>query len=322
MLINKRMFRMKKILTLFIVLLLVFVVGCTKKEEITVAGKAFVGGTQGLVISFLPNSPPAEVFDTDNPFPISVKLENKGEFDVPSGAAIVSITGIRAEDFGVSSNTLLKSSAEDMDAVRIDAQGNIVSGGYTTIDFPDNMQYAAKVAGSLSFPIRANVCYEYGTNAQGQLCIRKDLRGVTGEAGVCDPNRQVPAENSGAPVQITNIKQNVAGSNKIDFFFTVKQTGTAADSLFKTGSKCDSALANRDVVLIKVEDPGLGTLTCSGLRDGTSISGYITLFNGEREVRCTQTITTPEDAITPIKISLTYGYKQYADTQLKVKHAE
>ena len=311
----------KKTITLIVVLLLIFLAGCTKKEESAVVGKAYVGGTQGLAISFLPNLPPNEVFDTDNPFSISVKIENKGEFEVPSGAAIVSITGIRAEDFGVNSNNLLESSAEDMSAVRIDAEGNIVSGGYTTIDFPE-MNYAAKVSGSLSFPIRASVCYEYGTNAQGQLCIRKDLRGVTGQAGVCDPNRQVPAENSGAPVQITNIRQNVAGSNKIDFFFTVKQTGTSVDSLFRAGSRCDSVLANRDVVFVSVEDPGLGTLTCSGLKDGTATSGYVTLFNGEREIRCSQTITTPEDAITPVKVSLTYGYKQYVDTQLKVKHAE
>ncbi|MEK6886870.1 MAG: hypothetical protein AABW88_03485 [Nanoarchaeota archaeon] len=312
---------MKKAITLFMVLLLIFVAGCAKKTETNAAGKAFVGGTQGLAISFLPNLPPTEVFDTDNPFSISVKLENKGEFDIPTGAARVSITGIRAEDFRLTSNSLLKSSEEDMGAVRIDAQGNIVAGGYTTMDFPE-MNYATKVSGSLSFPVRASVCYEYGTNAQGQLCVRKDLRGVTGQASVCDPNRQVPAENSGAPVQITNIRQNVAGSNKIDFFFTIKQMGTSVDSLFKKGSKCDSALANRDVVFVEVEDPGLGTLTCSGLKDGTATSGYVTLFNGEREVRCSQIITNPEDVITPVKVSLTYGYKQFIDVQLKVKHAE
>ena len=98
--------------------------------------------------------------------------------------------------------------------------------------------------------------------------------------------------------------------------------GTPADSLFKKGTKCDTALANRDVVFVQVKDPGLGTLTCSGLKEGTATSGYVTLFNGEREIRCSQTVTNPEDVITPIKVSLTYGYKQYVDAQLKVKHAE
>ena len=314
----------KRLATILTVFTLVILVGCSKSEETNLAGKAFVGGTQGLVISFLTNSPPAEVFDTDNPFSISVKVENKGEFDVPAGSAKVSITGILAKDFGVSSTDLSKSTEEDMGAVRIDTQGNVVAGGYTTVDFPE-MNKVTPVAGSSFAPsIRANVCYEYGTNAQGQLCIRKDLRGVTGEASVCDPNRVVPAENSGAPVQITSIKQNVAGANKIDFFFTIKQMGTTVDSLFKKGTNCDVNLANRDVVWVEVEDTELGTLTCSGLKDGTSTTGYVTLFNGEREVRCSQIIDSDKlgDAITPLKVSLTYGYKQYVDTQLKVKHAE
>ena len=313
---------MKKITAIFAIFLLLVLVGCKEEEQTTFSGKAFIGGTSGLDISFLSNLPPSEVFDTDNPFSISVKVENKGEYNIEREEDIdISISGIRPEDFGVSSSELSANSPEPLEGVRIDAEGNVVSGDYETVDFPE-MKYASTVSGTLTFPIRANVCYEYGTNAQGQLCIRKDLRGVTGEASVCDPNREVPAENSGAPVQILNIRQNVAGSNKIDFFFTIRKVGAVADTLYKKGTNCDTALANRDIVYVDVQDTGLGTLTCSGLKDGTATSGYVTLFNNEREVRCSQTITSPEDIITPLKVSLTYGYKQFVDTQLKVKHAE
>lgn len=306
---------------LFIFFLLL-VAGCAKQAATGPTGKAFVGGTQGLAISFLSNQPPAEVFDVDFPFQIGLKLENKGEFDINDPNTVkLSINGIVPADFKVNSGDLQKSSPELLKGKRIDSQGQVIAGDIVTVDFPQ-MQYATTVNGRIPFTIRANVCYEYGTKAQGSLCVRKDLRGTTGEAAICNPDRTVPAENSGAPVQITAFRQNVAGTNKIDFFFTITKSGPQADSLFKTGSSCDTALPNRDVVYVDVADTGLGDLQCFGLNGGTSSrSGYATLFNGQREIHCSQTITNPVDAEKVISVSLTYAYKQYVDTQLFVKHA-
>jgi hypothetical protein len=309
-----------KLLIGLMVFLLIFAAGC-KKQEQTTAGKAFLGGTQGLQISFLSGLPPADVFDKDNPFQVGVKIENKGEFDIETASDIdVSVTGINPQDFGVTASQLMLNSPEPIKGVKIDGSGNVIAGDFVTLEFPE-MNYEREVSGTVPFTVRANVCYEYGTKAQGKLCVRKDLRGVTGEAGVCDPLRQVPAENSGAPIQITNIRQTVSGSNKIDFFFTIRNMGAAGDSLHKSGSSCDTAVANRDVVYIEVADTGLGELTCSGLRDGTTgTSGYVTLFNNEREVRCSQTLDAPEDFEKVVEINLRYSYKQYVDTQLNVKH--
>lgn len=312
----------KKIITILAVFLLVFLAGCTEKEETSVAGKSFVGGTQGLALTFLSGLPPAEVFDSDNPFQIGVKIENKGEYDIEdANGVVISITGINAADFGTSASDLVMNPEDALNGARIDSSGNVVAGDYTTVEFPE-MNYHTIVSGSVPFTVRANACYEYGTKAQGRLCVRKDLRGVTGEAGVCNPDRVVPAENSGAPIQITNFKQNVAGSNKIDFFFTIKKVGAIGDSLHKSGSNCDSvSVANRDIVYVEVEDTDLGSLSCSGLKDGTATSGYVTLFNDEREVRCSQTIDDPDDFEKVVQINLEYEYKQYIDTQIKVKHA-
>ncbi|MBN2420918.1 hypothetical protein JXB27_01410 [Candidatus Woesearchaeota archaeon] len=314
----------KKTQLLFAVILLLVVVGCSETEETaTFKGKAFVGGSEGLALSFLPGQPPSEVFDTDNPFQIAVRLENRGEYDIESaGNVIVSITGVNPSNFGVSSSQLTKQSPDPLDGVRIDSSGNKISGDDVVVDFPE-MNYFSEIQGSVDFTVRANACYEYGTKAQAKLCIKEDLRGTTGEAGVCNPDRIVPIENSGAPVQITNMEQNVAGSNKIDFFFTIKKVGSASDSLHKTGTVCGTEVSSRDVVYIDVEDTRLGTLTCSGLTGGTATAGYVTLYSDAREVRCTQVIDESNmiDAEVPLSIDVKYGYKQYVDTQLIVKHA-
>jgi len=313
----------KKRTLVFSLALLLFLAACAPQQETSgvTAGGAFVGGSQGLEVSFLSGLPPAEVFDSDNPFQISVKIENRGEYDIVNINDVkVSITGINPSDFGVSQTDLTASPEDELEGVEIDGSGNVVSGAFTTIDFPE-MQYQTEVSGSVPFTIRANICYEYGTKSQGRLCVRKDLRGVTGEVGVCNPDRQVPAENSGAPVQIINFRQNVAGTEKIDFFFTIRKVGAASNTLHKSATSCDTAVANRDVVFVEVTDTGLGTLTCSGLKDGTATSGFVTLFNNQREIRCSQTIDNLDDFEKVVEVQLTYDYKQFVDTQIRVKHS-
>jgi len=303
--------------------LLLFATGCPGPEEpTTTIGKAFVGGSQGLEITFLTGLPPSDVFDTDNPFQVGLKIENKGEFSIDNKNDIqITITGINPEDFGVTSAQLSDASPDPLQGRRLDGAGNVIQGDFTTVEFPE-MQYVNTISGSIPFTIRANVCYEYGTKAQGKLCIAEDLRGITGEPSICDPNRVIPAENSGAPIQITNFRQNVAGPNKVDFFFTIRKTSGVTDSLFKKGSSCDPLLANRDVVWVDVSETGLGTLTCSGLREGTTTTGFVTLFNNEREIRCSQVVDDPADLEKVIDIELTYAYKEFIDRTLNVKHAE
>ena len=308
-------------LVIGLLILLLVATGCPKDEETTgPAGRAFVGGTQGLVISFLSGLPPTNVFDSDNPFQIGLKIENKGEQDIEAAQDItITITGINPADFGVSSSDLTATSPEPLQGTSIDSEGNTIEGHFTTFEFPE-MEYIDEVSGSVPFTIRANACYEYGTRSQGKLCVRRDLRGVLGEAGICDPNRQVPAENSGAPVQIINFKQNVAGTNKIDFFFTIQKTGSTQDTLHKKGTQCGSAIADRDIVWVDVSDTGLGPLKCTGLRDGTDTTGFVTLFSDTREIRCSQTLTKLDDFEKVIDIELTYSYKQFIDQTLNVKH--
>ena len=92
--------------------------------------------------------------------------------------------------------------------------------------------------------------------------------------------------------------------------------------MHKTGTTCDSVtLSNRDVIYVDVKDTGLGELKCSGLTGGTATAGYTTLFNGEREIRCSQTINNPIDFETPFNIELKYGYKQFVETKINVKHS-
>jgi len=96
---------------IIILIISLFLVGCASQEEEVDeqnAQSAFIGGTDGLKLSFIQNAPPSDVFaaETDdngnvvstNGFNVNVKIENVGETQV--GEYSVSLTGINPGDFG------------------------------------------------------------------------------------------------------------------------------------------------------------------------------------------------------------------------------
>lgn len=302
---------------ILITLLLITAIGCTKQSATTTTGKAFIGGNKGLAMSFLTGAPPESVFDTDNPFTISVKLDNVGEYDIAKADATVEITGIDPASFNTTAAALKKDSPEDLKGASLDSAGNIIQGVTTTVDF-DNLQYQSKVSGTVSFTLIASACYEYGTRAQAKLCILKDLIGRTTESRFCNPNNEnIAAESSSAPVQVMTMSENVLGANKVAFAFKIKNTGTG--NLYQKATECNPSIPTRDKVWVDVTNTGLGDLTCSGLKDGTATMGYVTLYNNEASVRCTQTITDPRDADKVVEVKLTYGYKESIQKTLQVK---
>ena len=72
----------KKIIALILVMGVLFLTGCTTNPGSgkTTQKDPFIGGTDGLVISFQKDAPPAEVFDRKNfPFQVEVKLKNENK---------------------------------------------------------------------------------------------------------------------------------------------------------------------------------------------------------------------------------------------------
>ena len=77
---------------LFVVVLIVlFIVGCqgggTTSQYVE---EDYHKGTQGVVISFLPNAPPSRVYEDDS-LDISIQLENKGAY--PEGNNFYTLIG-------------------------------------------------------------------------------------------------------------------------------------------------------------------------------------------------------------------------------------
>jgi hypothetical protein len=311
---------MKKLTAIILIISIsLFIFGCEQGTESTTQERAFIGGEKGLEISFFEGAPPEIVYDKDYPFSIDIKIQNVGEWDVKKQDAIFTIKGLNPEDFGKTLSELTKQSPEDLNGAYRDPEGRAIEGTLTSLEF-ENLQYQGEVAGTVTFIVRADACYEYGTKAASKICVLEDLLGVTrrtGEKPVCEPNEAKAVENSGAPVHVTNLKETVVAVDKISFTFDVEHVGQGV--IHQKNTDCSTEYLQQNKVYVKV-DTGISGLTCSGLEGGTN-EGFTSLFQGKRTILCQQSLPTSRgDFEKPINIELTYGYSEYIDKELKVRH--
>ncbi len=310
-------FPLGKRLIAFLVIGLFVLVGC-EEDVASPSGKEtpFIGGTDGLLIDLLDDSPPEEVTDGGNyPFDVVVKLENAGEEMIVKEDVVVEISGIDPGEFGLTEEDLVKNPDEDLEATRKSPEGSKVKGTLTYVTFP-GFNYAGSLSGNTPFIFRADVCYKYRTITNSKLCILEDLIEVDDDA-LCKANERKTTHNSGAPVQVTSFEENVRGTNKIAFTFEIEHRGNGR--IYKADTGCDVDLrTDEDKVWINVSS-GLENLKCTGLGD-LDTEGYVNLYDGKRTVTCTQEIDSPSNREKTVKINLVYDYEDDTTTQIIVKH--
>ncbi len=310
----------KKILLLFI-LFSALIASC-KQKEVGDGGTPFIGGTQGLELSFYENAPPKEVFDGGQfPFDTVVKIKNNGEWFVDREELVVTVDGIRPEEFGKTTNELTKQPAEDIGARRKDAENNIIEASPVFVEFK-SFNHASPIVGiSQKFPFRIKACYAYGTIANSLLCIKKSLMSAD-EGGICKIDEQKTIYNSGAPVQFLEMKESKRAANKIGFSFKAAHSGQG--DLFTPESTCDfGERTSIDKIYLSV-DSGMPGLSCTGLNPGedTTQEGEIILYGGEKVISCVQEIKSPANYEFPIILKAEYSYYNSISTEVTVKHSE
>jgi hypothetical protein len=239
----------KKFIILALVLIgLVLVSGCsTKKAVETGPASAFIGGTDGLVMSFVQDAPPAE-YPQQVPFDVIINVENKGESTVSADAAkfYIVLGGISTTAYGID-NPLQP--LEELQGKQL-IQKTTTPGGVTQATFSSD--------GSPSFPgsqpqkITATLCYPYITQVQGTVCITPSLaRQTVGGAQLCTVTGSKTVYSSGAPVKITSLSESATSSaGKITGFrFTmfVKDEGPGTAYL---GTTCPPTLGDANRVKV------------------------------------------------------------------------
>lgn len=310
--------------TLTLLLLLAMITACTttQKPTTTVSLQSpFIGGSQGLTIAF--QDLRKEVFDNgEDPFDISIKLENKGETLLTGRQVKVTLSGFNPKEFNRNEEDLkIQDIGEELIDMRKTPQGTILIPSPIFVDF-QNFNYKNRITGdSAEFTIRADVCYWYQTKAVSKLCVRKDiLKPKAG--GICEINQDKPVYNSGAPLQVSNFRESAHSKGKISFTFDIRNI--AGGYLFdpESGSPCDrNDRKQENKVYVKVNTGLSNTPTCSGLPDNVAagVGGAVTLYDGTKTITCTQDVKTGTDFEQLVNIEVEYNYEQSVQSTFTVK---
>lgn len=307
--------------TLFLCICMIFIFGCqSSNNEGPGNVNPFMGGTRGLSIQFSEGAPPAEVFDANTyPFDIEVKLLNIGEVDVPKDKVTIRISGINPTDFGKTEQDFIKTGIdEDIIATTIDSEGNTIEPPPVFVTFP-GLMFKETLPGNNQFPVRADVCYSYRTEAFADGCVRANILSIEKDA-VCQVQETKTVYNSGAPIHIAEFSEQPSGSDKIRYIFKIQHKGSGR--FYLPNSRCpldlQNARLNENRVHFLIESRVVD-LQCSGLKGSSGKEGDVLLINGEATIHCTQQTSSNLDFIDKIRLTITYDYKENTETSLLVK---
>jgi len=324
----------------FLVILVLFVSACGSKSGASTGGAPrtpFIGGTAGITINFEKDNPPPEVTDDDTfGFRAIIDLKNEGEYSVPRDAVKVNLVGFDPADFGKSFDDLRDVLPDDnLDSKKRDAEGNIIEGTTTYAEFPRSGDdfIPTRFPGNTPYIFRADVCYNYQTEAISQLCILKDMINIR-PGVICQPTQGRPIYSSSSPVQVVNFRQSVIGKDKMSFTFDVVLSGNVdifwskekrKPVTFEDGCPRDprarrSVENNVGVTITEIPtDPLFTDLKCGGLDGGST--GVVRLINGRRTITCTASLVQDRlDLQKSVGILLEYNVLDSKETDVLVKH--
>lgn len=305
---------MKKIPSIILLFLLVSLsFGCTRGEPRR-SDVNIHTGTDGLVLKFLPQTPPNIAYSGET-MDIQVEISNKGAYPVNNG--LLYFTGfdksiIDLGGYEYVSIPLIESKAE-----------YLREGGKDVIILSDQEYMGDEIDVSLppgvdnyQTRIEAIACYTYKTTATIPICIDANPRIDTHDA--CKPTN-VGGGSQGAPISVSNV-QVEPGYGKLRLILTLNNVGNGV--VINTDS-CPfgykyNELGNLEGLEVNLE--GI-TLLCN---PDTNVK----LSGGSAKVYCqadiTELLASNNNAgtgayMSPLTINFDYGYKNSIFTTLEIR---
>lgn len=311
----------------FILLMLVFLAACAiqqeEREETSTAG-----GTEGLSLRFMPNTPPSTVYAPATGMPIMLFVENKGTYDVAANAQL-SLSGfdtniikfkVMLDRSGYAENKIV----ENIPAVK--GRGPFRPRGETnmrefTADFEDLTGFNTDEYNTIML---ATACYKYGTKAQTEICVDFDPFSVSKQEKVCTPQDKILTGGQGAPLAVTMVEIEPA-KDFAQLIIHLQNMGQG--TIFKEDKVRDCSpyetgltYSNTDIVNIKeikVSD--------KSIKSACTPNSEVRLAGGEAIIYCKLNKTDLRDMtgafVTPMSMEFEYGYRQSITQPITVKQS-
>lgn len=294
------------VLTLVSVLLLT---ACQNNATVDTTSAAFIGGTDGVSVSFEPFSIMEEgvytIYDTED-FPIEVTVKNLGEETVNNGEARLTLLGPAHEDFS-NIPDWDKSNSEEIEKI---SEFN-PTGGEEVISFTPSSYatYDEDVIGYTDVNWNLNFEYDYSTYVIiNDVCFKGDIT----DDRVCEVQEFKTYSVSGAPITVTSVEEDTGGKGIIILKINVQNAGTGEATI--VGEEFDNRFSQ---ISYTIEDAGDWECKSGGREDQAR------LIDGVAEIICQLNEPLSEDDLYSKSLMLTidYTYQDLIVEQLRIKES-
>ena len=324
-----------QLFVLFLILLL-SISGCGGRGDTKTSIEDIRVGTEGIVMSFLPNSPPDTIHvDADNTFDVLLEVRNLGAFPQPDEL-------IKTAALGHDSGRVYISGIDPyivhfierhkpIDFRKLQGRSTInPNGGEDVLTFKGIVDTLNLNVERYEPILLVTACYRYLTVAEPPVCIDPQPYSTFKERKVCEA-QDISLSSQGAPIAITKIEEE-ALAQKTLFKITIKNVGRGDVIKLESYEKCSpysdvsGKLEREDIDKVLLEGVAVGSkiLQCSPFIDDNikGESGYIRLLNGEGSIVCelSKNDYAPGSSAytTPLQIVLTYVYRDFIEKRLQI----
>ena len=300
-----------------LVLAIIIIAGCGSfrpgSDKPAVSTAFLATGTEGIVMRFLPDQPPAKVY-TQAPLTFLVEVWNRGTHRVDN--ADFYLTGYDMQLLPMQDVRTLSEPLEGKSQYNPD-------GGFTTLTF-ESMN---EVVLSPSMPnyrptFLLTACYPYQTVATPLVCIDPNPQDTISDKA-CYVQKSYGEGSQGAPVAVQNIE---AEANPTYTYFRIHvanvggsaEAGTGLPYDIRSLNKCPASLTYSDLNTLEYE------VAISGQPlDCEPSNGKIRLVNNKAMIFCKYRYTQGGGAYqTPLEVRLIYGYKNSVAKMVDIENLE
>jgi len=306
-----------------ILILIVFLSGCTADESVETTQ---LSSTGGLVTGVYADSLPSSLFEGDQIF-LQLSVENQGDHDVEAGNYYLNIKGINPTAYqGLEVADLTKISSTKLLSLGEFGNDTIVR-GQEVFTIGNSFLYCNNIDNDLPLNLHAKTCYDYGTTSEISGCFIHSTSSTGDE--VCVVSGYKPVTNSIAPVIITEVAESVAGSSDVRFRVKVENLGggkvfdkySNSAGVTQTVQSCESLPRGTGWNVIYIDDITLdgATIISTDTDSGFKFEGGVESVDGKHRFRLDNTGTgrfsfvtgvTGLDFVGKVEFKLSYGYSE------------
>jgi hypothetical protein len=313
---------MRKIILALLVLLVVFSAGCLNGDDNpTDPESPYIGGSNGLGLSFEATAPLAE-FTQDDEVDVRLKVINRGEQEILENTAKVKLYGISPTEFNTLSFDYF-----NVEPSLFPAEKEIFDvGGQAVVDMGKINYNGLISSGYIERDIYAKICYPYKTKANVEACITSQRIEQSGSANICSYQGEKIKEGfvSSGPVQITTFTEEPRGVDEIIFrvgFQNKRYVDNNKGQVFSRDANCEDmegsfgSVQNDGKIFVKILPENV---LCS-FSNGQYSEGFLTLNRGEEKVLvCTMQVEGDSEYIQGLDIEVDYNYIDSTTTKIKI----